>query len=814
MRARKTLAIFVIAILLAGIGNVLNESANEVRASETAGSSSNNNSSYQFFYIYDNTYKNQGLTFKTNNTHNCRTLSSRASEKPVIFYDNVENGDRGYYHKDNDPINITDIWHIDDFDAFSPTHAWYFGDNTNHYGAGHWSYLIFPEWDYDKYIDKPVDITVNIKWRLSEGNATMHRDAIYPTMHIGNYIVYFAISGLMGNSSWTEISLSDLLKYFLNTSGSDNIIQLAKYETESDHAWGGGKWPDDFHGFGLGIESVPPYQTVTTGLTTGLWSGILVDDILVSYADIFVDDNFNSSTPGWHKNKWATIQNAIDDANNGDTIFVYSGTYYENVVINKRVNLVGEDRNTTIIDGNHAGDVVNITADGVTIHGFTIKNSGWQWPNAGAKIYYSSNNFIYNCIIRNNYDGIYPQYSDYNNLLYHNNFINNAQNAYDGCNDQWDNGAEGNYWDDYDGNDNNGDGIGDTPYSIPGGSNVDHYPLMEPWSGGEEGNKHPVANFIVLPSVGNIDTVFEFDASTCRDVEDSIDDLEVRWDFDNDGTWDTEWSKEKISHHKYDEIKNYIAKVEVRDTEGAISSKIKTVSVSNSAGNMGRLSAELWTKQRIFYRYNIERSTPVSAVYKADYLDGLKVEEVDLLYLVKYFDDKGNQKLLLNENNQANSFCTAKTSVRGPVENEDYLNQRNFKLVTSKEVHSTGFYEFNGDDCGPLFDNDGYYEVKTVFEFMGHTSAVSQIIQVKTIDVTYDLNVVPTHKDKIHPGYLPGKGPGKGEHYNSSFSFIEVGEEATFKLYISSPSIPSDNARVVFGSSPFWSTKNLSLIHI
>ena len=48
---------------------------------------------------------------------------------------------------------------------------------------------------------------------------------------------------------------------------------------------------------------------------------------------------------------YPTIQEAIDNANNGDTVFVKSGIYYEEVEVDKSINLIGEDRNTTIIMG-------------------------------------------------------------------------------------------------------------------------------------------------------------------------------------------------------------------------------------------------------------------------------------------------------------------------------------------------------------------------------------------------------------------------------------------------------------------------------
>jgi parallel beta-helix repeat protein len=66
------------------------------------------------------------------------------------------------------------------------------------------------------------------------------------------------------------------------------------------------------------------------------------------------------------------------------------------------------------------------------------------------------------------------------NRIHHNNFINNIQNAYDSTNalNEWDDGAEGNYWSDYLGTDDNGDGFGEDPYVIPGGGSRDWHPLI------------------------------------------------------------------------------------------------------------------------------------------------------------------------------------------------------------------------------------------------------------------------------------------------------------------------------------------------
>ena len=90
------------------------------------------------------------------------------------------------------------------------------------------------------------------------------------------------------------------------------------------------------------------------------------------------------------------------------------------------------------------------------------------------------NKLIKNTVLDNYGTGISVCGSS-NTLVYHNN-LDNDLNGIDCTNSNfWDNGEEGNYWSDYTGKDMDGDGIGDTPYLIPGpGKATDDYPLMKP----------------------------------------------------------------------------------------------------------------------------------------------------------------------------------------------------------------------------------------------------------------------------------------------------------------------------------------------
>jgi parallel beta-helix repeat protein len=82
-----------------------------------------------------------------------------------------------------------------------------------------------------------------------------------------------------------------------------------------------------------------------------------------------------------------TIQDAIDSARQGDIIRIPAGIYYEHVVVNKTITLAGSGVNGTVVDGSNNGTIITVTANNVTITGFTLRNSGYGWTMQGVYVY-------------------------------------------------------------------------------------------------------------------------------------------------------------------------------------------------------------------------------------------------------------------------------------------------------------------------------------------------------------------------------------------------------------------------------------------
>lgn len=152
-------------------------------------------------------------------------------------------------------------------------------------------------------------------------------------------------------------------------------------------------------------------------------------DLSVTVLDDVCADTFYVGGAG--SGNYSSIQGAIDAANPGSTVFVYNGTYYENVIVNKTINLIGENEDMTIIDGGGSGDVVKITAEWTNISRFTITNSGnSDIPDfdSGIQLDFVDRCTIIDCHVTNNFDGLLLSSSHNNTIM--NNTI--SGNEYDG----------------------------------------------------------------------------------------------------------------------------------------------------------------------------------------------------------------------------------------------------------------------------------------------------------------------------------------------------------------------------------------------
>jgi parallel beta-helix repeat protein len=167
---------------------------------------------------------------------------------------------------------------------------------------------------------------------------------------------------------------------------------------------------------------------------------VLVALVILIGAIIVTDVGFNTITmkggadtlyvgagPG---NDSTTIQGAIDLAAPGGTVYVHSGDYYESadplnaIKIDKTITLIGEDRDTTIINATgYTYGILISNADYVNITGFTVIGANAY----NIRLYPSNDSHIYDNILKNSISNALGMNPGSGNLIEDNQFVDNPR---------------------------------------------------------------------------------------------------------------------------------------------------------------------------------------------------------------------------------------------------------------------------------------------------------------------------------------------------------------------------------------------------
>ncbi len=199
------------------------------------------------------------------------------------------------------------------------------------------------------------------------------------------------------------------------------------------------------------------------------------------------------------------------------------------------------------------------------------RNAAIKGSEIGMHLVDSKNNTIIENSAEFNRFGIDIQNSQ-NNTFYHNNILSsslfqvNFVNPPDEAVTTWDNGTAGNYWDNYRGTDNNGDGIGDT--NLPA-SGVDQKPLMQPYV--------PIPLSVKI-SVDKASGPAPLTVSFSTHVLGGVAGYTFSWDL-GDGTT----SSSRNATHTYASPGAFVVKLQVSDQAGSADGDNVNVSVGPSS---------------------------------------------------------------------------------------------------------------------------------------------------------------------------------------------------------------------------------------
>ena len=203
-----------------------------------------------------------------------------------------------------------------------------------------------------------------------------------------------------------------------------------------------------------------PSIIVITLVITGCSQAISTNQIMeknklhtLSTSIIFIDKN-NTGGPweGTIDYPFQSISDGINHAENGDIIYVLNGIYYEQLIVDKSLHIIGEDKNNVIVDAEYKENAIELKSDNVKIEQFTIRNTGGYKGNSGVliqsnncevsecvfyrhriglRIFNGDDNMVNHCTFHTNGKGIFFEQST-------NSEVNNCELAHNGIGAQFD----------------------------------------------------------------------------------------------------------------------------------------------------------------------------------------------------------------------------------------------------------------------------------------------------------------------------------------------------------------------------------------
>ena len=257
--------------------------------------------------------------------------------------------------------------------------------NFNHYDPGtayDWANYNFADYPY-YYLD--LDSTGNIAasfytggptgellaWALYYDDGTVNVQTV-----LGGTIENIAIDGSGTLTAFLRISPTNTYRTFDGTGEVFDPVNTVEI-------WNGLGMLTDLVGFNINQAG-----SAGGGTWTSTGDITLTADFIEVPTEVWVDDGYTDDGTNdgyvWGYTAFDTIQEGID-AVVGSTVNVAPGTYDENVIIAKSLDLIGAGSTTTTIDGNNVGNTVTITASNVKLAGFRV-TGGWQ--DGGNDVFY------------------------------------------------------------------------------------------------------------------------------------------------------------------------------------------------------------------------------------------------------------------------------------------------------------------------------------------------------------------------------------------------------------------------------------------